>query len=66
MEHAAGTFQDRLVTELLLADARTIDQAMAVLQDFLPRYNARFGVQPEHPEPAYRPATPDLCLPEIL
>ena len=66
VERAAGTFQDRLVTELRLADARTMDQATAVLQDFLPRYNARFAVQPEHPEPAYRPADPDLCLPEIL
>ncbi len=27
VERAAGTFQDRLVTELRLADARTIDQA---------------------------------------
>ena len=66
VERAAGTFEDRLVTELRLADARTIDQATAVLRDFLPRYNARFAVQPEHPEPAYRPADPDLCLPEIL
>ena len=66
VERAAGTFQDRLVTELRLADARTIDQATAVLRDYLPRYNARFAVQPEHPEPAYRPADHDLCLPEIL
>ena len=66
VERAAGTFQDRLVTELRLSDARTMDQATAVLQDFLPRYNARFTVQPEHPEPAYRPADPDLCLLEIL
>ncbi len=66
VERAAGTFQDRLVTELRLADARTIDQATAVLQGFLPRYNARFAVQPEHPEPAYRSADPDLCLAEIL
>ena len=66
VERAAGTFQDRLVTELRLADARTMDQATAVLQDFLPRYNARFAVQPEHPEPAYRPADPDLILSEIL
>ena len=64
VERAAGTFQDRLVTELRLADARTIDQATAVLQGFLPRYNARFAVQPEHPEPAYRLTDPDLCLPD--
>ena len=66
VERAAGTFQDRLVTELRLADARTIDQATTVLRDFLPRYNARFAVQPEHPEPAYRPADHDLRLPEVL
>ena len=66
MERAAGTFQDWLVTELRLAGARTMDQATAVLQEFLPRYNARFAVQPDHPEPAYRSADPDLCLPEIL
>ena len=66
VKRAAGTFQDRLVTELRLSDARTMDQATAVLQDFLPRYNARFAVQPDHPEPAYRPVDPDLILSEIL
>ena len=66
VERMAETFQDRLVTELRLADARTIDQATAVLQDFLPRFNARFSVQPDHPEAAYRPMASDLCLAEIL
>lgn len=37
-----------------------------MLRDFLPRYNAPFAARPEHPEPAYRPADPDLCLSEIL
>ena len=62
----AETFQDRLVTELRLADARTIGQATALLQDFLPRFNARFAVQPEHTDAAYRPVAPDLCLSETL
>ena len=66
VERMAETFQDRLVTELRLADARTIGQATAVLRDFLPRCNARFAVQPEHPEAAYRPVSPELCLSEIL
>ena len=35
-------------------------------RDFLTRYNARFAGQPEHPEPTYRPAGPDLCLSETL
>ena len=42
VERMAETFQDRLVTELRLADARTIGQATAVLRDFLPRFNAPF------------------------
>ena len=54
VERMAGTFQDRLVTELRLARARTIDQANAVLRDFLPRYNAQFAVPAELTEPAYR------------
>ncbi len=44
MERAAGIFQDRLVTELRLAGAKTIDRANAVLRDFLPRYNTQFAV----------------------
>ena len=48
----AETFQDRLVIELRLADASTIGQATAV--------------QPEHPEAAYRPVSPDLRLSETL
>ena len=36
VERAAGTFQDRLITELRLAGATTIEQAKAVLKQFLP------------------------------
>ena len=39
VERAAGTFQDRLVTELRLAGATTIDDANRVLEGFLPRFN---------------------------
>ena len=42
VERAAGTFQDRLVTELRLAGATTIDDANRALADFLPRFNSRF------------------------
>ena len=38
VERAAGTFQDRLVTELRLAGATTIDDANRVLEGFLPRF----------------------------
>lgn len=66
VERAAGTFQDRLVTELRLAGAKTIDQANAVLRDFLPRYNTRFAVPAELAKPAYRPWHSQRPLDQIL
>ena len=44
IERLWGTFQDRLVSELRLAGACTIEAANAVLQEYLPRFNARFAV----------------------
>ena len=44
VERTAGTFQDRLVTELRLAGVTTIDEANEVLHRFLPRFNEKFGV----------------------
>ena len=66
VERAAGTFQDRLVTELRLARATTIQQANEVLERFIPRFNSRFEVPPEQPDAAYRPVGPDITLPEVL
>ena len=40
VERAAGTFQDRLVTELRLAGAAAITEADQVLNTFLPRFPA--------------------------
>ena len=66
VERAAGTFQDRLVTELRLAGATTIEEANAVLKDFLVRFNARFGVPARHPQVAYRPLGSGVCLDTAL
>ncbi len=66
VERTAGTFQDRLVTELRLAGATTIADADHVLQGFLPRFNARFSVPPQCPEAAYHPLASDVCLDRIL
>ena len=54
VERAAGTFQDRLVTELRLAGATTIEDARVVLKAFLEHFNERFGVPAQEPEGAYR------------
>ena len=66
VERTAGTFQDRLVTELRLAGATTIEEANRVLWSFLPCFNERFGVPPDHPERAYRSVESDLDLAGIL
>ena len=66
VERAAGTFQDRLVTELRLAGATTIDDANRVLEGFLPRFNSRFKVPARESEVAYRAVTEEMCLERIL
>ena len=66
VERAAGTFQDRLVSELRLAGATTIDDANRVLEGFLPRFNDRFKVPPQEPEVAYRSVAEEMCLARVL
>ena len=66
VERMVETFQDRMVTELRLAGVSAIDQANEFLQEFLPRFNARFSVAPEHPETAYRPVPDELSLTETI
>ena len=66
VERMLETFQDRLVTELRLAGASNIDEASLVLQEYLPRFNARFSVAAEQPEPAYRPVPDELSLTETI
>ena len=66
VERAAGTFQDRLVTELSDASASTIAEAQTVLERFLPRFNARFRVPAAESAVAYRALDPALPLASIL
>ena len=54
IERLWGTFQDRLVSELRLARASTLEEANKVLWDFLPRYNQRFAVPAAQAGSAYR------------
>ena len=66
VERMASTFQDRLVTELRLAGASTIDQANDILREFLPRFNARFAIAAEQSERAYRLVPAELSLTETI
>ena len=54
IERLWGTFQDRLVSELRLAGASTLEEANQVLWGFLPRYNRRFAVPAAQLGSAYR------------
>jgi transposase len=61
VERMAGTFQDRLISELRLAGASNMADANRVLWQFLPGFNQRFGVPSAQPVVAYRPVDVDLA-----
>jgi hypothetical protein len=54
IERLWRTLQDRLVSELRLAGARTIEEANAVLKHFIADYNRRFAVTAAVAQPAWR------------
>jgi hypothetical protein len=67
VERFNGTAQNRLVKELRLAGARTMDEANAVLQKvFLPWFNRRCTVRPASSNDAHRPLGPSMNLAAIL
>lgn len=55
VERLFGTLQDRLVSELRLAGASTMEEANTVLKGFLPEYNQRFRLEAQLPGNCYRP-----------
>ena len=67
VERFNGTAQDRLVKELRLAGAATIQQANEVVdKTFLPLFNRRFAVRPASGNNAHRPLHPSMNLAAIL
>lgn len=57
IERLWGIFQDRLVSELRLAGAKTQGQAQAVLDRVLPDHNRKFSKPAASSEPAWRQAS---------
>ena len=55
IERMWKTFQDRLRSELRLAQARTLEQANAVLEKFVVDYNGQFGVAAQQAASDFRP-----------
>jgi transposase len=66
IERLFETLQDRLVVELRLAGASTEEEASRVLEAFLPKYNARFGVPARQPGSAYREVPKGLDIDRVL
>ena len=60
VERLWGVLQDRLTSELRLAQAADIAAANAVLRSFIADYNRRFARQPRERETAWRPAPESL------
>jgi transposase len=61
-----GVFQDRLVVDLRLARANTLEQAREVLKGFLKEYNQRFCLLPTQAAAVFRKAPPKAVLHNIL
>src|SRR4026208_1303546 len=53
IERLWNTFQDRLVSELRLARAKTVQQATVVLDRYIPEHNRKFSM-PATAEPSWR------------
>ena len=66
IERQWGVFQDRLVVELRLAGANTLEQAREVLKRFLKDYNERFCRLPKQSAAVFRKAPPKAVLHNIL
>jgi hypothetical protein len=60
VERLWGVLQDRLTSELRLAQAGDIHSANAVLRGFIADYNRRFARTPRDAAKAWRPAPDDL------
>jgi transposase len=60
VERLWGVLQDRLCSELRLAQASDLDSANAVLRQFIADYNRRFARTPRDAAQAWRPAPGDL------
>lgn len=66
IERLFGTFQDRLIIEMRLANISSIEEANNFLKSYLPKFNEKFAVEPKVPYLAYKPAPPPEVLKQIL
>jgi hypothetical protein len=65
VERIWGTLQDRLVSELRLAGARSVEEANAVLERYRAQHNDRFAVAARDTATAWRPIRQGIDLDRI-
>jgi transposase len=65
VERLWGTLQDRLVSELRLADTTSALGANRILLQYRLEHNARFAIPPEQSNSAWRPLPPGLTADEL-
>jgi len=66
IERLFGVLQDRLVKEMRLRGIRTKEEANAFLEEYLLRYNERFGVCPTHEADVHVKLPPSVDLDAYL
>jgi transposase-like protein len=66
VERLFGTFQDRLIKEMRLANVCNLDDANRFLSGYLPIYNRRFSVKAAEGADLHRPIPAGLKLDDIL
>ncbi|HQE50417.1 MAG TPA: ISNCY family transposase [Fervidobacterium sp.] len=66
IEKLWDTLQSRLPVEFKIRGIDTMEAANAFLSQFIVAYNEKFAVEPENPEPAFRPLEPGIEFDHIL
>lgn len=66
VERTGGTHQDRLVSELRLANAKTLEEANIVAKKYFKNYNKKFARQARDKEKAWRPIPESIDLKHVL
>jgi len=66
IERLFGTFQDRLIKEMRLANVSNLDEANRFLSGYLPIYNRSFSLKPKEGANLHRPVPAGLKLDDIL
>ncbi len=66
VERTGGTHQDRLVSELRLANAKTLEEANIVAKKYFKNYNKKFTKQAKEEEKDWRPIPENIDLKHVL